>query len=159
MPPAPGSATAAAPSSTDSGVSRNSASLTTFTEQRYPDRAGAADTEPTAGRGAPTATPVLTAAAAAADLANDRRRADYRDGGPGRGDGRLLARDAARGRTVQGPGLHQRPQDGRVVVGRVPPRLAQGPAVDDPRVDQVPQVVDGRGSDPDPVEPLRGAEG
>ena len=38
MAPAPGSATAARTSSTDSGVSRNSASLTTFTEQRYPDR-------------------------------------------------------------------------------------------------------------------------
>src|SRR5262249_59512157 len=97
MPPAPGSATAARTSSTDSGVSRNSASLTTFTEQRYPDRAGAADTEPTAGRGAPTATPVLTAAAAAADLADHPRRAHYRDRGPGRGDRRLLARAPARG--------------------------------------------------------------
>src|SRR5215813_9162098 len=79
--------------------------------------------------------PVLTAAAAAADLADDRRGADHRDGGPGRGDRRLLAWDAARGRPVHGPGLHQGTQDGRVVVGRAPARLAQRPAVDDPRVD------------------------
>ena len=43
MPPAAGSVTAARTSSTDSGASRNSASLITFTEPRYPDRAPAAD--------------------------------------------------------------------------------------------------------------------
>src|SRR5215471_2574497 len=173
MPPAPESATAASTSSTDRAVCRNSASLTTFTQQRYPHPGRPADRRDTghptghtprqptrqyAQRRAPAA-PVLTAAATAADLADDGRGADHRDGGPGRGDGRFLARYAARGRPVRGPGLHQGPQDGRVVVGRAPPRLAQRPAVDDPRVDQVPQIVDGRGSDPDPVEPLRGAEG
>src|SRR5215468_6355864 len=48
MPPDPGSATAARTSSTDSGVSRSSASLTTFTEQRYPDPGRPADRRGTA---------------------------------------------------------------------------------------------------------------
>src|SRR6516165_8351755 len=177
MPPAPGSATAAYTSSTDSGVSRISASLTTFTEQRYPDRAGMADgaarhrpanhdrsfgqTTGAGGARCPGTDPhnPLAATAAAADLADDRRRADHRDGGAGRGDGCFLARDAAGSGPVQRPGLDQGLQHGGVVVGRAPARLAQGLAVDDPRVDQVAQIVDGRGSDPDPVEPLRGAEG
>src|SRR5262245_47317780 len=147
MPPAPGSVTAARTSSTDSGVSRNSASLTTFTEQRYPDRAAAEDrhgtgTPPPHTR--PSARPVeVLAAPATPGSAHDRGGADHRDGGPGGGNGRLLARDAARGRAVHRPSLPQSPQASRVVVGRAPARLAQRPAVHDPRVDQILQVIDG----------------
>src|SRR5271166_3098163 len=109
MPPAPGSATAARTSSTDSSDSRTAISRTTLTGSGYP----------VAGWSGVT---TMTAAGAA----NDGGRADHGDRGPGRGDRGLLARDAAARYGVPALALIEQDAQRRLVaVPRPPAGLAQ----------------------------------
>src|SRR5271170_5020458 len=99
MPPAAGSETALSTSSTDSGVSRSSASRTMSTMSIMPkgrERSGTAAAPP--------------------DLAHDRRGPDDGDRGARRGDRRvLLVQPAARHRVVPTALLEQDLQRGLVV--------------------------------------------
>src|SRR5215470_4582297 len=149
--PAPGSLTAARTSSTDSGSSRISASLITFTPATVPG---------SELRGFPASydQALLCASLAAARGADDRGGADHGHGGAGCRDGRFLPGQTAAGRAMAGPGLHQRLEHRGVVVRGAPARLAQRLAVDHPRVNQVLQIVHRGGGDAHPVQPLRGAE-
>src|SRR5215472_10958674 len=124
MPPAAASVTAAYASSTDSGLSRSSASLTTFT--------------PATLHGAAAGSGVTTPLA---DLAHDRRRAYDSHGGAGSRDPRVLLRQPATGNSVMTSALFKQHLEGLLVGnGGLPAPVPERPAADYPRVDHVVQV-------------------
>src|SRR6185437_2774657 len=108
MAPAAGSATAFRTSSTDNGLSRNSASRITVTQPSY--RVARA----------------LRPAAAAARVPDNGGGADDRHRGAGRGDGGVLAvQPAARDGVMPGPLVEQEGDGARVVVTGPPARCVQ----------------------------------
>src|SRR5215469_1133744 len=96
---------------------------------------------------------------ALAHLADDGSGADYGDRRACRCNSRVLALQSAASHGVMTSALLVQYLQRLVVCdGRSPPRLAQGLAVDHPRIDDVVQVGHGRGRDPGPMQPLGGAE-
>ena len=96
---------------------------------------------------------------AAAHLADDGGGADDRDGSAGGGNRRVLAVQPAAGhRVVPGTLIKQDFERLGIAVLRPPAGLAQCLAVDDPRIDDVMQLGDGRGREPGPVQALRCGE-
>ena len=139
----------ASTSSTDSGVSRTRRSA----GRHSPCALSTGRAEPVRCR------PCGGAAGDRARSPRCRSRTGARRG-PGRGDRGVLAGEPAAGHRVAAlPLLEQRPAatSGLPYAGRQP-ACAQGRAVDHPRVDHVAQVRGRRRGDPDPVQPLRGAE-